>query len=39
MRSEQEINAAIDRYADTVRRLCMIQLKNYAEIRPLLPLL
>ena len=31
MRSEQEINAAIDRYADTVRRLCMIQLKNYAD--------
>ena len=31
MRSEQEVNAAIDRYADTVRRLCMIQLKNYAD--------
>ena len=31
MRSEQEINAAIDRYADTIRRLCMIQLKNYAD--------
>lgn len=31
MRSEQEINASIDRYADTVRRLCMIQLKNYAD--------
>ena len=31
MRSEQEINAAIDRHADTVRRLCMIQLKNYAD--------
>ena len=31
MRSEQEINAAIDRYADTVRRLCMIQLKKYAD--------
>lgn len=31
MRSEQEINAAIDRYADTVRRLCMIQLKSYAD--------
>ena len=31
MRSEQEINAAIDRYADNVRRLCMIQLKNYAD--------
>ena len=31
MRSEQEINRAIDRYADTVRRLCMIHLKNYAD--------
>ncbi len=31
MRSEQEINQAIDQYADTVRRLCMIQLKNKAD--------
>ena len=31
MRSEQEVNAAIDRYADTVRRLCMLHLKNYAD--------
>lgn len=31
MRSEQEINRAIERYADTVRRLCMIHLKNYAD--------
>lgn len=31
MRSEQEINRAIDRYADTVRRVCMIHLKNYAD--------
>ena len=31
MRSEQEINRAIDQYADTVRRLCMIQLKNKAD--------
>ena len=31
MRSEQEINVAMDRYADTVRRLCMIHLKNYAD--------
>lgn len=31
MRSEQEINRAIDRYADTVRRICMIHLKNYAD--------
>lgn len=31
MRSEQEVNKAIERYADTVRRLCMIHLKNYAD--------
>lgn len=31
MRSEQEINRAIEQYADTVRRLCMIHLKNYAD--------
>ena len=31
MRSEQEINRAVDRYADTVRRLCMIHLKSYAD--------
>ena len=31
MRSEQEVNRAIERYADTVRRLCMIHLKNYAD--------
>ena len=30
MRSEQEVNAAIERYSDTVRRLCMIHLKNHA---------
>lgn len=28
MRSEQEINRALDLYSDTVRRLCMIHLKN-----------
>ncbi len=28
MREEQEVNGAIDRYADTVRRLCMVHLKN-----------
>ncbi len=28
MRSEQEINRALDQYSDTVRRLCMIHLKN-----------
>ena len=31
MRSEQEVNRAIERDADTVRRLCMIHLKNYAD--------
>lgn len=31
MRSKQEVNAAIERYSDTVRRLCMIHLKNHAD--------
>lgn len=31
MRSEQEVNRAVDRYADTVRRLCMVYLKNYHD--------
>lgn len=31
MRSEQEANRAIELYADTVRRLCMIHLKNHAD--------
>lgn len=31
MRSEQEVIKAIERYSDTVRRLCMIHLKNYAD--------
>lgn len=31
MRSEQEVNRVIERYSDTVRRLCMIHLKNYAD--------
>ncbi len=31
MRSEQEINRAIDEYSDTVRRICMVHLKNYAD--------
>lgn len=31
MRSEREVNSAIDRYADLVRRLCMIHLKNHAD--------
>lgn len=31
MRSEQEVNQALERYSDTVRRICMIHLKNYAD--------
>lgn len=31
MRSEQETIRAIERYSDTVRRLCMIHLKNNAD--------
>lgn len=31
MRSEQEVNRAIEQYSDTVRRLCMIHLKSYHD--------
>lgn len=31
MRSEQEAVRAVERHADTVRRLCMIHLKNQAD--------
>ncbi len=31
MRSEEEANRAIERYADTVRRICMVHLKNYSD--------
>ena len=31
MRSEQEANRAIELYADTVRRICMLHLKNLAD--------
>lgn len=31
MRSEQETNRAIERYSDTVRRLCAVHLKNEAD--------
>lgn len=31
MRSEQEVIRAIERYSDTVRRLCMVHLKNFAD--------
>ena len=31
MRSEQEVNRAIDVYSDTIRRICMLHLKNTAD--------
>ena len=31
MRSEQEVNSAIEQYADMVLRLCMVYLKNSAD--------
>lgn len=31
MRSEREVNTAVERYADTVRRLCVVYLKNSAD--------
>ncbi len=31
MRSEQETNRAIERYSDTVQRLCFVYLKNHAD--------
>ena len=31
MRSEQEVNRAIERYADLVFRLCMVNLKNRSD--------
>ena len=31
MRSEEEVNQAIERYADTVRRICMVHLKNESD--------
>ena len=31
MRSEEAVRAAIERYADTVRRLCMVHVKSYAD--------
>ena len=31
MRSEREANRAIELYADTVRRLCVVHLKNHAD--------
>ncbi len=31
MRSEAEVNTAIEQYADTVKRICVIHLKNHAD--------
>ena len=31
MRSQQEVNRAIELYADNIRRICMLYLKNYAD--------
>ena len=31
MRTEAEVNSAIDRYSDMVLRLCMVSLKNSAD--------
>lgn len=31
MQTEQEVNRVVEQYADTVRRLCMVRLKNRAD--------
>lgn len=31
MRSEAEVNRCIERYADTVKRICVLHLKNHAD--------
>ena len=31
MRSEQEVNRAVEKYADMIRRICMLHLKNYED--------
>ena len=31
MQNEQEINRVVEKYADTVRRICMVHLKSYAD--------
>ena len=31
MRSEREVNRAIERYSDTVQRICIVYLKNHAD--------
>ena len=35
MRSEQEVNLAIEQYADMVFRLCMVHLKNHVDAEDL----
>ena len=32
MRSKEEVNRAVDRYSNTIRRLCMMHLKNHADV-------
>lgn len=36
MRCERELNNAIDRYSDTVRRICVLYLKNNADTEDIL---
>lgn len=31
MRSEEEANRALEKYSDMIRRICMVNLKNYAD--------
>ena len=31
MRSEQEVNRAVETYSNMIRRLCMLHLKNHAD--------
>lgn len=31
MKSDYEVNRALNKYADTVRRICLLHLKNYAD--------
>ena len=36
MRSEQEANQAIEQYADMIRRICLLHLKNHADTEDVL---
>lgn len=31
MRDEQEVNSAVEKYADMIRRICMVHLKSYPD--------